>query len=353
MDRLVLRAPNHLGELILSLPALQRSAVDETAAGRAPPLVQVVSWLAPVLRWVVPAAEVLPLANRRAFRRAAREIRSAADGLSIRAVTLTPSFSSALILRLAGVTGLRGAAGNYRTWLMTEAVDPSPLLGGHRVDAYLSLLGYTVGDEPPPPMIHDTAPATEAWASVVRRSGIAAADSNDSCVVGICPGANGPARRWPIERFEELVRRLSGSNARTLVFGSDADVALTRQVAAKAGERVIDLGGRTSLIELAGALLSCDLLVTNDTGPMHLAAALGVPLLVLEGPANVNQTRPLGAGVRLVGRFDLPCVPCVKNECPRTGAGYELAEAQGECMRLIGVDEVEVAARSILHEERV
>ncbi|MFQ5530739.1 MAG: hypothetical protein ACE5FP_10400, partial [Gemmatimonadota bacterium] len=72
MDRLVLRAPNHLGELILSLPALQRSAVDETAAGRAPPLVQVVSWLAPVLRWVVPAAEVLPLANRRAFRRAAR-----------------------------------------------------------------------------------------------------------------------------------------------------------------------------------------------------------------------------------------------------------------------------------------
>ena len=126
---------------------------------------------------------------------------------------------------------------------------------------------------------------------------------------------------------------------------------LTAQVAERAGERGIDLGGRTSLLELAGALLSCDLLVTNDTGPMHLAAALGVPILALEGPADVRQTRPLGSRVRLVGRFDLPCVPCVKNECPRSGSGYELADANRECMRLIGVDEVEAAARSMMNEE--
>ena len=347
-----MRAPNHLGELVLSLPALQRIAAQETAAGCAPPLVQIVTWLAPLLRWTVPGVAVLPLDNRHAFRRAGRAIRQAADGYSIRGITLTPSFSSALILRLAGVTSLRGTAGDFRTWLLTDAVDRAPLLAGHRVDEYLSLLGYDAAPEPEPPSIQDTAMARAAWESGARRLGIAPVPDGDP-VLGLCPGANGHARRWPITRFEDLAHRLTTATRRTLVFGGADDVELTGRVAGKGGRKAVDLGGRTSLLELAGALLSCDLLVTNDTGPMHLAAALGVPVLALEGPADVGQTRPLGPTVRLVGRFDLPCVPCVRNECPRRGTGYELAEAARECMRLIGVDEVEEAARQILNEERV
>jgi ADP-heptose:LPS heptosyltransferase len=99
-------------------------------------------------------------------------------------------------------------------------------------------------------------------------------------------------------------------------------------------------------------LAGCDALVTNDTGPMHLAAALGTPVVALEGPADVRQTRPLGARVRLIGRFDLPCVPCVKNRCPRTGPGTELTDARNECMWLISVDEVERAAQELLEGSR-
>lgn len=352
MERLVVRAPNHLGELILSLPALQRIAAQEAASGCPPPLVQIATWLAPLLRWAVPEVAVLPLDDRHAFRRAGRAIRQATEGFSIRAVTLTPSFSSALILRLAGVTSLRGTAGDFRTWLLTDAVDRSPLLAGHRVDEYLSLLGFEAAREPEPPAIQDTRMARAAWKAAERRLGIAPM-ADGAAVLGLCPGANGHARRWPITRFEDLARRLMTATQRTLVFGGVDDVELTGRVAGKAGSNGFDLGGRTSLLELAGALLSCDLLVTNDTGPMHLAAALGVPVLALEGPADVKQTRPLGSSVRLVGRFDLPCVPCVRNECPRRGAGYELAEATRECMQLIGIAEVETAARQMLNEERV
>jgi heptosyltransferase-2 len=110
------------------------------------------------------------------------------------------------------------------------------------------------------------------------------------------------------------------------------------------------MGGRTSLVELAGALDACHLLVTNDTGPMHLAAALDRPIVAIEGPADIRQTRPLANRTRLVGRFDLSCVPCVKNECPRRGRGTILESAERECLRLITVDEVLEASLAILEE---
>ncbi len=352
MNRLVVRAPNHLGELVLSFPALESVVAEERLAGRPTPLVHLVSWLVPVLQLAIPELDVLQLDNRHAYRRAARSLRAAADGFSLRGVTLTPSFSSALILRLAGVTALRGTAGDFRTWLLTDALSREPLLAGHRVDEYLTLLGFTPDEAPPPPVIRDSEMAVTAWEAAVQRLELRlGAGLVDGPVVGIFPGANGMSRRWPSDRFGELAARLAPQTRNLLVFGGPGDAPLTSQVARRAGERGFDLGGRTSLLELAGGLLSCDLLVTNDTGPMHLAAALGVPVLALEGPADVHQTRPLGSRVRLVGRFDLPCVPCVKNECPRRGSGYELADASRECLRLIDVDEVEAAARSMMNEE--
>ncbi len=351
MNRLVVRAPNHLGELVLSVPALQRVTDAERLAGRPTPLVHIVSWLVPILHLAVPELDVLPLENRHAFRRAARALRLAADGFSLRGITLTPSFGSALILRLAGVTELRGTAGDFRTWLLTDPLDRKPLLADHRVDEYLALVGFTPDDATPSPVILNPGLAATAWDAAARRMEILDGGPDARPVVGIFPGANGLSRRWPLDRFEELAARLAPESRTLLVLGGQADMPLTARVAERAGKRGIDLGGRTSLLELAGALLSCDLLVTNDTGPMHLAAALGVPILALEGPADVRQTRPLGPEVRLIGRFDLPCVPCVKNECPRSGSGYELADASRECMRLIEVDEVEAVARSMMNEE--
>ncbi|MGI9038173.1 MAG: glycosyltransferase family 9 protein [Gemmatimonadota bacterium] len=334
-QRLVVRAPNHLGELVLALPALERSAARERAAGRPPPLLVVPAWLEPVCRMAGLDAGIFTLSPRRAVWRDARRLRRAARGSATDAVTLTPSFSSALTLRLAGVRSLRGTAGGGRTWLLSESVDRSPLLEGHRVNEFLVLCGFDAQDPPPPPTLRRADPKGD---SGTRR-------------VALFPGANGPARRWPADRFAALARRLATRGIEVLVCGGPGDAALTAEVAAAppaAARRIVDLGGRTTLLELAEAVVSCDVFVTNDTGPMHLAAALGTSIVALEGPADLRQTRPLGDRVRTIGRFDLPCVPCVKNECPRRGAGYELAEARRECMRLIEVDEVESVVNELL-----
>lgn len=352
--RLVVRTPNHLGELVLALPALGRTAWRETGAGREVPLVQVPAWLVPVLGLADLPIEPVRLAGRRAVVRGARELRRTAAGVALRAVTLTPSFSSALTLRLAGVRELRGTKGGGRTPLLTDGVDREPLLAGHRVNEFLRLCGFPAGDPPEPPSFAaaGVARAESAWREAdAATAARGAAELADGPVVGLFPGANGTSRRWPVERFGELAARLGLAGAVVLVFGGPGDEAVTAVVAGRGGDRALDLGGRTSLEELAGGLRSCDLLVTNDTGPMHLAAALGTPVLALEGPADLRQTRPLGRRVRLLGRFDLPCVPCVKNECPRRGAGYVLPRAHRECLYLVEVDEVETAVNEMLSEE--
>ncbi|MGD8496777.1 MAG: glycosyltransferase family 9 protein [Gemmatimonadales bacterium] len=354
LERLVVRAPNHLGETVLALPALRRLADRAREAGDPPPLVLAPAWLRPVLALADLRVEIVPLPGRRALVRGALAVRRAADGAPRRAIALTPSFSSAVGLRLAGVRALRGTATDARGVLLTDPVDRGPLLEGHRVNEFLVLCGFPPEDPPEAPRLEGPAVerAEEAWRAAPAAAGaLAAARTSEGPVVGLFPGANGPARRWPDERYGALALRLGAAGAVPLVFGGPDDVPVTAAVAGRGGDRTLDLGGRTSLTELAGALRSCDLLVTNDTGPMHLAAALGTPVLALEGPADLRQTRPLGARVRVVGRFDLPCVPCVKNACPRSGAGFELPEAERECMRLIEVDEVEAVVNEMWSEE--
>lgn len=353
-ERLVVRAPNHLGETVLALPALGRLASREAEAGRARPLVQVPAWLCPVLELADLPLELVPLAGRRALLRGALALRRATSGAAAHAIALTPSFSSALGLRMAGVRSLRGTASDARARLLTDPVERASLLAGHRVNEFLALCGFEPEEPPEPPRLAGAAVdrAEAAWRSAPPAGAPRAiAGTSPEPLVGLFPGANGPARRWPVERFGDLAARLCRGGAITLVFGGSGDAGVTAAVAGRGGDRAFDLGGRTSLTELAGALRSCDLLVTNDTGPMHLAVALGTAVLALWGPGDPGQTRPLGRRVRVLGRFDLPCVPCVKNVCPRRGAGYVLPDAERECLRLIGVDEVEAAAREMLSEE--
>ncbi len=158
--------------------------------------------------------------------------------------------------------------------------------------------------------------------------------------VGVFPGSNAPSRRWEPARFAELAQRLARRGLRVAVFGGPAERELTRTVAGSTG---LDLGGRTDLPLLAAGLAECTLLVTNDSGPMHLAAAVGTPTVSLWGAGDPAITAPLGRSHEVVRRADLPCVPCIKNECPRRGRGYVLGDAHRECMRLIGVDEIDAA----------
>jgi ADP-heptose:LPS heptosyltransferase len=281
---LVVRAPNHLGELILALPALGYAAAAERDAGRRLS-VQLVEGLQPILNMAGLDAVRLPMRDRRDVLAGGRQIRESG---AQRGVLLTPSASSALMFRLGGLKSRRGTAGGWRTRLLTDPVPRAPLLEGHRVHEFLVLVGAEADGDPPAPVLRSP-------------EGLDAGDAMDG--------------------------------------EGDAD---------EAHGQCEDLGGRTDLTALAAVLARCDALVTNDTGPMHLAAALGTPVVALEGPADIRQTRPLGPHVRLIGRFDLPCVPCVRNHCPRTGPGTELTEARNECMWMISVDEVERAVQGLL-----
>lgn len=325
---------------MLALPALRRAAALASGEGV---VVQVVRALAPVLAMAGLDAELLPLRSRHAVLEAARALRARAPGSG---VLLTPSFSAALIFRLAGVPRRRGTATDGRGWLLTDPVDRAPLLSGHRVREYLVLVdpGWPAG-ETPAPRLERTERARLAWAAVAGEL----PPSDGRPTLGLVPGSAAPSRRWPAERFAELAARRVRAGDRVLVFGGAGDAA---EAAVAAGtDGAFDLSGRTSLEALAGGLAACDAVVANDTGPMHVAAALGTPVVALFGAGDPHQTGPLAARSSVVARGSLPCVPCLRNRCPRRGAGYELPEARLECLRILGVDEVEEALMRVRWED--
>lgn len=134
--------------------------------------------------------------------------------------------------------------------------------------------------------------------------------------IALSPGARWLNKRWPKEHFAAVVRELARrhEDAKFAVIGSKEDRSLGQELAAEAPERCLDLTGRTSLPEMVEWLRRCAVLVTNDSGPMHVAAAMGKPVLALFGPTEPRRTGPYGQ-TDFVLRKQLPCAPCMKDYC--------------------------------------
>ena len=130
------------------------------------------------------------------------------------------------------------------------------------------------------------------------------------------PGARWDNKRWPAEYFAELVRLVSREfpQVRFAILGSRDDQAIGQSVAAAAPGSCLNLCGQTTLPEMIEWVRRCELMVTNDTGPMHVAAALGKPMAALFGPTEPRRTGPYGR-LGEVLRMDLPCAPCLKHRC--------------------------------------
>jgi heptosyltransferase-2 len=310
------RAPNHLGDVVAALPAIVAGGTD----------VLVLEWLAPLVAMSGVRAEVIP------FRRGARGFATAVRELRRRGyregVLLTPAFSAAWLFRCGGVRRLRGTATDGRSPLLSDRVAPETLRPLHRIHAYAALMGQDAVGEPRSVRLTPPAASVERWRARVAADG--------GPLVGLVPGSNAPARRWPVDRFAEVARALAARGARAVVMGSQAEAEMTASVAS-AAPSALDLGGRTDVADLAAVLSLCDLVVTNDTGAMHLAGAVGTPTVSLWGSSDPREVRQVGAPDRRVTGPDLPCRPCRRNHCARRGAGTLLAEAHEECMRLIEV----------------
>ena len=324
-DRLLVRAPNWLGDAVLSLPAV-RDLRRNFPLSRLEVLAR--PWVAPLYGAV---SEVDAVIESRGVGVDARAVR----GFDA-AVLLPNSFASALAAWRAGIPERWGYATDLRGPLLTRrARVPARARGRSQVYYYramLAAIGLDVGAEP-----DATLRCPEDWAA----RGAALLGDAGAPWIGLNPGAFfGPAKRWAPERYAaagELLARRTG--ARVAILGGADERALGEAIAAGMRAPVRVLCGQTTLPELVGVLSRLRLLVTNDSGPMHVAAALGVPLVAVFGPTDWRETAPVGRRHRVV-REPVPCSPCLLRECP----------IDHRCMKRIPVDRVVSEARSLLAE---
>jgi heptosyltransferase II len=260
------------------------------------------------------------------------------------ALILPNSPRSALEVWLAGIPWRIGYASPWRNWFLTKAVparaeavkmrkrsvgeikllirgtgfQPVPPLNAHQMHEYLHLAGALgANPEPLPPQLVVTPDEIEA---VKKKFGL---KEIERPIFGLNPGAEyGPAKRWPVEKFIAATRDIQQrTNCVWLIFGGKGDIALTGQIAAAFHASRFtfhDLSGKTSLRELMALLKICRVLLTNDSGPMHVAAALGTPVVVPFGSTSPELTGPgLPGDLRLrVLKSDAPCSPCFLRQCP-------------------------------------
>ncbi len=316
-----MRAPNWLGDAVMSLPAL--AALGERFP-RAHLAVLAKPWVADVYGRQPGIGEVLRYqGGRREI--AARVRRGGFDC----AVLLPNSFDSALIMWMAGVPTRIGYRRDCRGFLLTRAVRP-PAPGEiprHERFYYLELLrrGGLIETLPPVEYIRMAADAAPARA-----------------VVGVSPGAAyGGAKRWLPERFAEAADRLAGElEASVALFGSSSERALCEEIAARIAAPVRNYAGETTLGEFIRLAAGCRVFLTNDSGPMHVAAALGVPTVAVFGATDHTATGPAGRRARVVRRL-VACSPCLLRECP----------IDHRCMTSVTVEHVTEAALQLLREE--
>ena len=290
MPGTLLVSPNWLGDVVMALPAVRRWRGAHPATRLA---VLAKPGVAPLWSWVEGVDEVLtlPPGTRATF----------ATGLALRerrfdeALVLPNSFRSALVPWLARIPRRRGTATHARWALVNGRVRfPPEVRAAHqsREDLFL-LCGDAEGD------LSDTGfRPPRADAALLRRLGVA---EGAGPLVGVVPGAaRGPSKRWPF--FAEAARLVAGSvpGARFAVCGGKGEAALCAEVARGIGPAAADVSGRTTLAEFASLLASCDAVLCNDSGGMHLASAAGVPVVAVFGLTDPSKTGPIGPGARIV-----------------------------------------------------
>ena len=329
MSRLVVFAPNWLGDAVLALPALA-DVVRASPAGAVD--VAATKAIAPLYSLVPGLGEIVGL----------RRDSSDADVVRRRryevAVLFPNSFRSAFTARRAGIPERWGFRADWRGPLLTRAVSAPARV--HQVEYYQALVravGFPSG--PAIPRLEVPSSARAAGAEALQKNGW----DGGTPLVALAPGAAyGGAKRWPSASFASLSDALAGDGIRSVLVGSQGDADAGREVLSGVGTaagpalRPLDLIGQTDLPTLAGVLVQCRAVVSNDSGAMHVAAALGVTITALFGPTNEHETSPRGPGRQTVLTSQVWCRPCMLRECPLTH----------RCMRDISVEAVVNATRS-------
>lgn len=335
---ILVRATNWIGDAVMSIPALQALRArfpDARISILARP------WVAGLYSSEPFCDNIISYETPSGWRGLAAKRRIASDLRRRKfdcAILLPNSFESAAITRLAGIPIRIGYARDARGWLLTHPI-PVPLAGetpAHQRFYYLELLkrarlidGYSLD-----------------WSIRLSVAKPIRARENSAPVIGVSPGAAyGGAKRWLPERFAEAAVQIARErNASVAVFGSKEEFNIcesVRQSVESLAVSCTNFAGKTTLAEFIELAAACDVFLTNDSGAMHIASALGVPTVAIFGATDDEATGPTGPNSRVI-RQPVECSPCLLRECP----------IDHRCMTRVDASRVAEAALSLVVLDR-
>lgn len=292
----------------------------------------------------IPYIKLLPLSGDKlhglkAIGHQTRKIRREKFGSGI---VLTPSFSSAMIMFLAGIKSRCGYDGEGRGILLNVRIPTENVAGKHRSERYHYLLERVAGhplNHLKPSLTHSRQ-ALDGAGEILKRNGV---DPGAGFIV-IAPRAVAPSRRWGSENYQDLALNIiEGMGLPIVLLGTENEYSAGQEIRHE-NDKIVNLCGQTD-IELAGAVMAlAKLFVGNDSGLAHLAAAVQTPLVVLSGADNPAETSPVSDKKTVIIRSDLDCISCVKNICPLKGERFM------RCMKEIAVNEVYNAVQETIKD---
>jgi heptosyltransferase II len=338
---ILVRVPNWVGDSVMSLPffdALHLAFPDSRVDIIAKDTVHDIFRYHPAISMIHSFSKTKTKGLHRLFRYGRALQRETAFDVFF---TLAPSFSSSVIGLGTGCRSRIGYAGDGRSLLLTHS--PRPVPGKHRVEAYCRLLDCLA--EP-----HLFKQNAEKTVRIVFSQ-----SEQQERMLPLSPGmwqivlnvnSEAPSRRLPLETWTGLGRKLLAEAPQPVnlnFIGTAAEGEHVHQVMREIAspDRTLDFTGKTSLLELALFLRDADLVISNDSGPMHLANAVGTPVITFFGAGNPAETSPFNRENAVVINKHLPCSPCVKNICK-----FKIVR----CLEQISVDEIYQNVVSILNK---
>ncbi len=331
-QKILVRAPNWIGDAVMAIPtlsALRARFPESRITLLAKPQVAALFEHHPVIDrlWVYESP-----GRHAGWMGLWRLVRSIREGEFDLAFLLQNAFEAALVTAAAGIPERIGYAADGRRFLLTSALDKksAPL---HQREAYLHLM-QLVGSEgrfERSPYLVITEKERQSAADLLAAEGI----DRWEPVIGLNPGAAyGSSKRWDPARFaaaaDQLLERYP---AKVVISGGPAEIAIAEEVRRKMRHPAVIVAGKTTVRMMMALIARCRLFITNDSGPMHIASALGSPVVAVFGPTNPDATSPAGAD-DLIVRNKVDCAPCTYRECP----------IDHRCMSGVSVEAVVAAA---------
>lgn len=346
-EKILIRSTNWIGDAVMTTPAIRtiRENFPESEI-----VLLAYPWVSDIFRYSPRIDRILTYDKKGRHKGIPGMLRLAAELREEHfdsAILLQNAFEAAFITWRAGIPVRAGYNTDGRGFLLTHKVHkPLEIVKKHEVFYYQRIM-IGLGMQPGPNELELFIPGEEIETIRERVNNIANFTLGRQPLIGFNPGAAfGPAKRWPPEKYGELAQLIcKNTDAVIVLFGSNADRETCSELIANSGTaapRILNLAGATTLMEAMALIGECDVFVTNDSGLMHVAAALHTPMVAIFGSTDHIRTGPYTDNAIII-RKALPCSPCKKKNCPLK---------HFHCMRLITSDEVYDAVASQLEAHK-